>query len=204
VVNGHTNRLYAVILFALAFLLAAAGPVIAQQPVSPDSVEAGIPPQVHQLIDLLDDPAVRTWMDQQRAARNPPQTTPVDPQATLSTFTAARVALVRQHLQSLIAALPNLPGEFRQTSSVLLGELRDWGLITVVLLTTGFALLGVGFEWLFWHATARVRARLYDSKLATIGERLRGVTTRFAVGLVLQPVPLDSDEGKGRLLSLDP
>jgi small-conductance mechanosensitive channel len=183
VVNGHTNRLYAVILFALAFLLAAAGPVIAQQPVSPDSVEAGIPPQVHQLIDLLDDPAVRTWMDQQRAARNPPQTTPVDPQATLSTFTAARVALVRQHLQSLIAALPNLPGEFRQTSSVLLGELRDWGLITVVLLTTGFALLGVGFEWLFWHATARVRARLYDSKLATIGERLRGVTTRFAVGL---------------------
>ena len=180
----HTNYLNAVILFALAFLLAAAtGPVAAQQPVSPDSVEAGIPPQVHQLIDLLDDPAVRTWMDQQRAARNPPQTTPVDPQATLSTFTAARVALVRQHLQSLIAALPNLPGEFRQTSSVLLGELRDWGLITVVLLTTGFALLGVGLEWLFWHATARVRTRLHDSKLDTIPQRLRGVTTRFAIGL---------------------
>lgn len=119
----HTNYLNAVILFALAFLLAAAtGPVAAQQPGPPDSVEAGIPPQVHQLIDLLDDPAVRTWMDQQRAARNPPQTTLVDPQATLSTSITARVALVRQHLQSLIAALPTLPGEFRQTSSVLLGE----------------------------------------------------------------------------------
>jgi len=52
--KAHTNYLNAVILFALAFLLAAAtGPVAAQQPVPPDSVEAGIPPQVHQLIDLL-------------------------------------------------------------------------------------------------------------------------------------------------------
>jgi moderate conductance mechanosensitive channel len=180
----HTHYLNAVILFALAFLLAAAtGPVAAQQPGPPDSVEAGIPPQVHQLIDLLDDPAVRTWMDQQRAARNPHQPTPVDPQATLSTSTAARVALVRQHLQSLIAALPNLPGEFRQTSSVLLGELRDWGLITVVLLTTGFALLGFCLEWLFWRATARVRTRLHDNRLDTVPQRLRGATTRFAIGL---------------------
>ena len=188
----HTNYLNAVILFALAFLLAAAtGPVAAQQPGPPDSVEAGIPPQVHQLIDLLDDPAVRTWMDQQRAARNPPQTTPVDPQATLSTSTAARVALVRQHLQSLIAALPNLPGEFRQTSSVLLGELRDWGLITVVLLTTGFALLGFCLEWLFRHATARVRTRLHDSRLDTIprapARRHDTVRHRFRAGDRLRP-----------------
>ena len=180
----HTNYLNTVILFALAFFLAAAiGPVAAQQPKPSDNVEAGIPPQVHQLIDLLDDPAVRTWMDQQRAARNPAQTTPVDPQATLSTSTAARVALVRQHLQSLIAALPTLPGEFRQTSSVLLGELRDWGLITVVLLTTGFALLGFCLEWLFRHATARVRTRLHDNRLDTVPQRLRGATTRFAIGL---------------------
>ena len=180
----HTNYLNAVILFALAFLLAAAtGPVAAQQPVPPDSVEAGIPPQVHQLIDLLDDPAVRTWVDRQRAARNPPQTTIVDQQETLSTFTTTRLALIRQHLQALIAALPNLPGELRQTSSVLLGELQDRGLITVVLLTTGFALLGFGFEGLFWHATAQVRTRLRDSRLDTIPERLGGVTTRFAIGL---------------------
>jgi heme A synthase len=38
----HTHYLNAVILFALAFLLAAAtGPVTAQQPGPPDSVEAG-------------------------------------------------------------------------------------------------------------------------------------------------------------------
>ena len=66
---------------------------------------------------------------------------------------------------------------------MLLGELRDWGLITVVLLTTGFALLGFCLEWLFRQGTARVRTRLRDSKLDTIPQRLRGATTRFAIGL---------------------
>jgi moderate conductance mechanosensitive channel len=184
VMKVHIDHLNTMILFVLAFLLAAAtGPAAAQQPVSPDSVEAGIPSQVHQLIELLDDPTVRTWMDQQRAARNPPQTAPVRTQAPLSTFTATQLVLLRQHLQTLAAALPNLPGEFRQTGSILLGELRDWELIIVVLLAAGFALLGVGFEWLFRRATARVRARLLNSKLDTIAERLRGVTTSFAIGL---------------------
>src|SRR3954451_16086563 len=173
----HTTYPNALILFALAFLLAAGtSPVAAQQ----------IPPQVHQLIDLLDDPAVRAWIDQQRTAHNPPQTSPVEPQApqaTLSTFTASRLALVRQHLQALAAALPNLPGEFRQTGFVLMRELRDWGLIAVILLAAGFALLGVGFEWLFWHATARVRARVRDNRLETIAERLHGVMMRFAISL---------------------
>jgi hypothetical protein len=44
----HTNSLNAMILFTLAFLLAAAAsPVAAQQPPSPGGVESGIPPQVH-------------------------------------------------------------------------------------------------------------------------------------------------------------
>jgi hypothetical protein len=134
----NTNYPNAMILFALAFVLALllaapASPVAAQHPPSQqpplsDSVEGGIPPQVNQLIDLLDDPAVRTWMDQQRSARNPPQTSPAEPrqpQATLSTFTASRLALIRQHLQTLAAALPNLPGELRQAASVLLQDLQN-------------------------------------------------------------------------------
>jgi small-conductance mechanosensitive channel len=184
VMKVHIDHLNTMILFVLAFLLAAAtGPAAAQQPVSPDSVEAGIPSQVHQLIELLDDPTVRTWMDQQRAARNLHQIAPVRTQAPLSTFTATQLALLRQHIQTLAAALPTLPGEFRQTGSILLGELRDWELIIVVLLAAGFALLGVSFEWLFWRATARVRARLLNSKLDPLAERLRVVTTRFAIGL---------------------
>ena len=90
---------------------------------------------------------------------------------------------VGEHFHALAATLPNLPGEFRRAGSVLMRELRDHGLIAVVLLAAGFALLGIGFEWLFRHATARVRARLRDSKLETIPERLRGVTIRFALGL---------------------
>ena len=191
----HTNYPNAMILFAQAFLpaflltfllAAAASPAAAQQPPPPNAVESGIPPQVRQLIDLLDDPAVRAWMDQRRTARNPPQTSavePQEPQATLSTFTASRLALVRQHLQALAAALSNLRENLRQTGSVLMRELRDWGLIAVILLAAGFALLGVGFEWLFWHATARVRARVLDNRLETIAERLHGVMMRFAISL---------------------
>src|SRR5690242_17129158 len=93
----HTNFPDAMILFApvlvlALFLAAAASPVAAQhpppqQPPPSNSVEGGIPPQVNQLLDLLDDPAVHTWMDQQRSARNPPQTSPAEPrepQAMLS------------------------------------------------------------------------------------------------------------------------
>ena len=118
---------------------------------------------------------------QRAIRRKPPQWN--RQQATLSTFTASRLALVRQHLQALAAALPNLPGELRQTGSVLMRELRDRGLIAVILLAAGFALLGVGFEWLFWHATARVRARVLDNRLETIAERLHGVMMRFAISL---------------------
>jgi small-conductance mechanosensitive channel len=107
----------------------------------------------------------------------------VEPKAALSTFTATRLALVRQHLHALASALPNLPGEFRQAGSVLLRELQNHGLMAVVLLAAGFALLGFGFEWLFHHATARLRARPRDSQPETIAERLRGVTTRFALGI---------------------
>lgn len=56
-------------------------------------------------------------------------------------------------------------------------------MITVVLLTTGFALLGFCIEWLFRHTTGRVRTRLRDNRLDTVPQRLLGATTRFAIGL---------------------
>jgi moderate conductance mechanosensitive channel len=45
------------------------------------SAPAVLPPQVQELLKLIDDPATRTWMDQQRRpADSPSETTPQGPQ----------------------------------------------------------------------------------------------------------------------------
>jgi len=147
-----------------------------------------MPWQVHELISLLEDPAVHDWIERQRTAYQQPETSsvvPPDPQDSVFTYTASSLMLIRQHLEALAAALPNLPREFRQACSVLLRELRNWGLIDVALLVVGFVLLGVGFEWLFRRATAGVRARLTESGLETVRQRLHAVAMRFAIGLGL-------------------
>ena len=63
------------------------------------------------------------------------------------------------------------------------GELRDWGLITVVLLTTGFALLGFCLEWLFRRLPRGSAPVCTITGWIPFLKRLRGATTRFAIGL---------------------
>jgi len=190
--NGRINHFKAIFrrsLIVLVFLLGAAGgPVAAQQRAAPDDPEGSMPWQVHELISLLDDPAVHEWIERQRNTYKQPETSslmPLVPEDAVFSYTASSLTLIREHLESLATALPNLPAEFRREGSVLLRELRDWGVVDVVLLVVGFVLLGVGFEWLFRLATARVRTRLTESGLETVSERLRFVALRFAIGLGL-------------------
>ncbi len=141
-----------------------------------------VPPRVRALLDLLADPAVRDWLQQQHAAQAAAAAAPAGPETTPSGLFADRVAAIRQHLQTLAAALPTLPAEFERAGIILSLEFEENGIISVLLLILAFAALGFGAEWLFYWAAAGVEKWIIALPLATVGERLRAVAVRLAYG----------------------
>jgi small-conductance mechanosensitive channel len=139
------------------------------------------PPQVQELLRLLDDPAVRAWIDQQHRA--PPSPGAVEPQETASERFATRIAATREHLASLVAAVPRLPHEVRHAFDLLSRELQDRGPLAIVLLVLGFLASGAGTEWAFGKVTEPTRLRILSHRMSSVAERLRAIGTRFAFGL---------------------
>jgi moderate conductance mechanosensitive channel len=137
---------------------------------------------VQQLLNLLQDPAVRGWIDQQHQPAPMPATAEPAPPA-FSTMMAARTASLREHLASLAAAAPRLPGEFRSAADRLLAELQGRRLVGVLILVLGFIALGAGSEWVFRKVTAQPQQRLAALPMETVPERLRAIGLRLAFGL---------------------
>lgn len=139
------------------------------------------PPQVQQLLQLLQDPVVRDWIDEHRKTPLPqPEAAPAQPASEMMT---GRVALLKEHLASLAAALPRLPDEFRAAARRLLDELQGQSPVALLILIAGFLALGAGTEWLFRTSTSSLRDRAAAARLTTASERLRAVGLRFALNL---------------------
>jgi small-conductance mechanosensitive channel len=144
------------------------------------------PPQVQQLLNLMQDPAVRGWVDQQQKAV-PPQTLaeppPTSSEMTDSEMMAARTARMRDHLAALAAAAPRLPGEFSSAADRLLAELRGRSLLGVLILVLGFVALGAGTEWVFRKVTSHPQQRIVALPIETASERMRAIGLRLAFGV---------------------
>ncbi len=172
-------------LWGLVFLIlvqVGTGPAWAQTASAPAA-----PPQVQELLKLLDDPATRTWIDQQRqmtAPREAPsQQTPQQPQDMNSEMLATRVEALRTHLASLAAAVPRLPQEAERAGSLLSQEIQSRPAFDVILLVLGFLGLGAGAEWIFRWATASAGERIVSHPVGTANERVRMIGWRLAFGL---------------------
>ena len=139
------------------------------------------PPQVQQLLELLQDPIVRDWIDEHR--KTPPPQLDAAPAQAASEMMTGRIAHLKQHLASLAAALPRLPDEFRAAAHRLLDELQGRSPVALLILIAGFLALGAGTEWLFRTATSSLHDRAAESRPATASERLRAVGLRFALDL---------------------
>lgn len=176
--HGARFRILPGILLCLLILIpGASSRVWAQAASAPTSP----PPQVQELLRLLDDPSVREWMDRQRQQSE--AAVEASQQATASEELSTRVQETRAHLAALVAAVPRMPEEFRRAGDLLSQELRSRALLDVVLLVLGFLVLGAGMEWLFRRATASAQARLIDRPIDTAKARARTVALRFALGL---------------------
>src|SRR5690606_38442872 len=76
------------------------------------------PAQVRQVIQLLHDPVVRAWMDEQREPSTVPATATVP--VTTSGMMTQSITSLQEHLALLAAAVPRLPDELQQARRRLL------------------------------------------------------------------------------------
>jgi small-conductance mechanosensitive channel len=175
---SRSKALAAALLGLAIMILDFAGPPAAFAQASP---AVPPPPQVSELLKLLEDPTVRGWIDQQRRAPPPPAA--METQKTASERLAARIAEAREHLASLVAAVPRLPQEARRAFHVLSQELQNRGPLAVIILVLGFLALGGGTEWVFGKMTRPTRARILSLPMNSVAERLRAISVRAAFGL---------------------
>jgi hypothetical protein len=167
-----SRRAGILILLALVFLAAPLGAVAPAQ-------EAQTPPSVQDFVKLRDDPAVRSWLAQARSAQ---EATSSSKHIADSIQMASRLSGIREHLAKVVVAIPQFPSELRRASGLLLQELRNLGLSTVMALIGGFAALGYGSERLFWRVTKRSRLWIRHHPMTTVADRLRMITMRLGFG----------------------
>src|SRR5262249_11630796 len=128
------------------------------------------------------------WLEQKRAANAeasaPPSTAAGDGTASDSmpmNYFMTRIALIREHITGLIAALPDLSADFNRAFIILHHEFEERGLIELLVVVAVFAALGFGTEVLFVWATTRARARIAELPLHTVRERLWAMMARSAL-----------------------
>ncbi|WP_052954994.1 hypothetical protein [Microvirga vignae] len=85
-------------------------------------------------------------------------------------------------LRTIAAALPRLPDKAARASANLHQDMRGPGLFGTILLFVVFLILGCGSEFLFWWATARMRAWIGSHPMTTVPQRLRMIGLRLAFG----------------------
>lgn len=165
-----------ILLFVVMAGLLSATPALAQS--------NDMPPQVQELLRLLDDPVIRDWVAAQKAGS---VTAPVTTKMTPSGYMDQRLSNIRSHIAGLIVALPQLPDEIARARGNLMLELKDRGIVRVILLIIGFLALGGLLEWLFRRATGGIQHWITTVSLDTVGDRLRaaGIRLCFGLGLVI-------------------
>jgi small-conductance mechanosensitive channel len=165
--------------------LGLSSPVGAANPSTPADQDQ--PAKVQQLLELLSDPAVQSWIQQQAKMK---AAFPADPAAgrTPAEYLSNRLTAIRRHLAALADTLPRLPDELARTNANLRAELAGRGALGVFALFAGFLALGFGTEWVFLRATNGLRHWVLALPLETVGQRLSAAAARLALGIAVVTV----------------
>jgi moderate conductance mechanosensitive channel len=153
---------------------------------SKSSAETAPPSEIQALLNLLADPKVQAWLDQQSkaadaAAPKAAKALEESPEQVMS----SHVEAVREHFAEMVDVMPTMPAEFTHAADVFQAKLARKPARLLGLIGT-FVALGFGAQWLFWLATKRIRHHLEVHPVDTVGDRVRLVGERaaFAFGLV--------------------
>jgi small-conductance mechanosensitive channel len=173
-------------LLCLVLLMAAVPAALAQEQ-APAATETP-PHQVELLLDLLRDPAVQQWLEQQpKAAETAEAPEPVPQDRTVAGYFAHRLQYLRDNLALLAAARETLPDELERARIIMSLEFEEHGLISLLLLIAIFIGVGFLFAWGYWWLTTGFRNWLIGREIMSVGDRLRAMMARlaFAIGWAL-------------------
>ena len=149
-------------------------------PLAAMAADAPAPEKVRALLQMLADPEVQGWIEQQRSGAVAPNASVAlaDGEGVL----AGQIDGMRAHLQAVAAAVPKVRSELADAAARVHGEMATHGVDHFFLLLAAFAALGFGVERLFWMVSGGVRRWIIASPMNTPGERLRAMFARFGFG----------------------
>jgi moderate conductance mechanosensitive channel len=183
-------RRFLIISTALAALcLSCSAPFAAKNASPPPAPAAEPPPKVRELLELIGDPQVRAWLDQQKSALpakaegEAGSSSPSHADSVGLGEVLARFGQVRTHFNGLKDAIPNVPEEIELALDNFAVEFQHQDLWRMVRLFALFAGLGYGAQRLFRWSVERFRKRLEVMSLDTVGHRLAAVFVRFVFSL---------------------
>ncbi|MBM3628854.1 MAG: mechanosensitive ion channel family protein, partial [Alphaproteobacteria bacterium] len=157
--------------------------------------QAQPPAQVQELLRLLEDPGVQSWMREQRtrSAEAQPQASEVAKELELGRgFVAERIAQARRHVAGVLDASEDLPAERDRLAARVGPELRGLGALLTLALFVAFLGAGWGLEWIFWRASRGLAGVLdasedlpaeRDRLAARVGPELRGLGALLTLAL---------------------
>jgi small-conductance mechanosensitive channel len=177
-------------LFGFVLLLGLATPAAAQQDQAQPNTAETPPHQVELLLDLLRDPAVQQWLEQQpTVSQETPAAAAVaaPPEQSMAGYFALRLQYLRDNLALLAAARHKLPAELERAWIILSLEFEEHGLIALLVLIAIFVGVGFLFVWAYWWLTTGFRNWIIGSEITNVGDRLRAMMARlaFATGWAL-------------------
>ena len=174
----------AIVRLIAALILAALIAVAPGKTAAEERAVEPMPPKAVELINLLQDPDVRRWLEKQQPSGAPadrPDLTQT--QSTLSNILDARMMIIRGHVVGLLDAIPTLPDELRRVALAIAADLRNWSIGRIALQLLAVLAVAAGFEWLFRRATAAGGRRLSAAPIETTRDRLSIMASRMALAL---------------------
>jgi moderate conductance mechanosensitive channel len=147
--------------------------------------ETDPPGKVKEIIQLLDDPAVREWVRQRNAAPVAPEPLSAIAHDEPHMMLSHSIGMVRQHYLDVLSAVPRLPQDIARAFAPLREEVARYGVNLILGLVVLFAALGYGLERLAWMASPKLRQWITDQPRATALDRVRLLCARTVYGFGL-------------------
>lgn len=165
--------------FLVMISLLIAGPSLAQTAAAPP------PEKLSELLKLLDDPAIRSWITAQQQAQ---AETPAIPTQDVEDLEEK----ARSHFAALVAAVPKIPSEIAAASARVRADAASSGFAPASLLILAIIAVGLAIEWIFKRVSkgARLENGILNRLLMEAGPTLVFIVTASVIFIAVPWPPL--------------
>ena len=151
------------------------------------AVDTAPPAALDQLVKLLADPELRSWLDHQVAAQAgaaAPAVAATAPTLDRSGLSAA-LQSVKDYVQAMVAAAPRLPQEVMGARSLLMADVEEWHFGTIFGLVGAFVFVGLVLDWLAHRATLGFRRWMAAQSSLSPHSRARALIGRLVYAAIM-------------------